>query len=97
MTCGFRTLFCQDVLAPSSTGRGSYLGGCQNYGPFLGTLNISCRIIIRTQNGTPILTTTHLGKRGEDKQPHSPQRQSLNADIPAEDDGVMLACREATV
>ena len=22
------------------------MGGCQNYGPFLGTLNIRCRIII---------------------------------------------------
>ena len=36
------------------------LGGCQNYGPFLGTLNIRCRIIIGTQKGTIILTTTHL-------------------------------------
>ena len=26
-----------------------YLGGCQNYGPFLGTLNIRCRIIIGIQ------------------------------------------------
>ena len=23
-----------------------YMGGCQNYGPFLGTLNIGCRIVI---------------------------------------------------
>ena len=37
-----------------------HLGGCQNYGPFLGTLNIRCRIIIGTQKGTIILTTTHL-------------------------------------
>ena len=28
--------------------------------PFGGTLNIRCRIIIGTQNGTIILTTTHL-------------------------------------
>ena len=28
------------------------LGGCQNYGPFLGTLNIRGRIIIGTQRGT---------------------------------------------
>ena len=27
------------------------LGGCQNYGPFLGTLNNRCRNIIRTQKG----------------------------------------------
>ena len=36
------------------------MGSCQNYGPFLGTLNIRCRIIIRTQKGTIILTTTHM-------------------------------------
>ena len=37
-----------------------YMGGCQNYGPFLGTLNIRCRIIIGIQKGTIILTTTHI-------------------------------------
>ena len=37
-----------------------YVGGCQNYGPFLGTLNIRCRIIIGTQIGSIILTTTHV-------------------------------------
>ena len=26
-----------------------YMGGCQNYDPFLGTLNIRCRIIIGIQ------------------------------------------------
>ena len=42
----------------------SLLGGCQNYGPFLGTLNIRCRIIIiGTQKRTIILTTTHLSLR----------------------------------
>ena len=25
------------------------MGGCQNYGPFLGSLNTRCRIIIGTQ------------------------------------------------
>ena len=34
------------------------MGGWQNYGPFLGTLNIRCRIIIETQKGTIILTST---------------------------------------
>ena len=38
----------------------SDLGGCQNYGPFLGTLSIRCRILIGLQKGTIILTTTHL-------------------------------------
>ena len=28
------------------------MGGCQNYGPFLGTLSIRCRIIIGSQKGT---------------------------------------------
>ena len=36
------------------------LGGCQNYGPFLGTLNNRCRIIVGTQKGTIILTTTQM-------------------------------------
>ena len=39
----------------------SHVGGWQNYGPFLGTLNIRCRIIIGIQKGTIILTTTHVG------------------------------------
>ena len=34
------------------------MGGCQNYGPSLGTLNIRCRITLGTQKGTIILTTT---------------------------------------
>ena len=36
------------------------MGGCQNYGPFWGTLNIRCRIILGIQKGTIILTTTHI-------------------------------------
>ena len=36
------------------------LGGCQNYGPFLGTLNIRGRIIVGIQKGTIILITTHI-------------------------------------
>ena len=35
-----------------------HVGGCQNYGPFLGTLNITCRSIIRTQKGTLIYLET---------------------------------------
>ena len=44
-----------------------HMGGCQNYGPFLGTLNIRCRSIIGIPKGTIILTTTHirLGKACE--------------------------------
>ena len=36
------------------------MAGCQNCGPFLGTLNIRCRIIIGTRKGTTIMTTTHV-------------------------------------
>ena len=37
------------------------MGGCRNYGPFLGTLNIGAILhIIGTQKGTIILTTTHM-------------------------------------
>ena len=32
------------------------MGSCQNYGPFLGTLNKWCRNI----RGTLVLTTTHI-------------------------------------
>ena len=37
-----------------------HMAGCQNYGPFLGTLNIRGRIIIGAQKGTIILITTHI-------------------------------------
>ena len=37
------------------------MGGCQNYGPFLGTLDSRYRIIIGIQKGTIILTTSHEG------------------------------------
>ena len=36
------------------------MGSCQNYGPFLGTLNNRCRTIIGTQKGAIMLTTTHM-------------------------------------
>ena len=36
------------------------MGGCQNYGAFLGTLNIRCGIITGVLKGTIILTTTHM-------------------------------------
>ena len=49
-----------------------YMGGCQNYGPFLGTLNIRCRIIIGIQRGTIILTTTHMDLgQGSKPQPQT--------------------------
>ena len=45
---------CFKDLGPWALCRGSralYMGGCQNYGPFGGTLNNRCRIIIRTKKG----------------------------------------------
>ena len=36
------------------------MGGYQNYGPLLGPLTARCRTIPRTQQGTLILTTTHM-------------------------------------
>ena len=36
------------------------MDGCQNYGPFWGTLNNRCRSIIGTQKGTIILTKAHM-------------------------------------
>ena len=38
--------------------RYAYIGGCQNVDPFLGTLEIRCRIIMDPYKGTRILTTT---------------------------------------
>ena len=36
------------------------MGGCDNYGPFLGTPNIRCRTLIGIQKGTIISTITHI-------------------------------------
>ena len=44
-------------------GFGSYkphMGGYQHCDPLLGPLNTRCRIILRTQKGTIVLTTTHM-------------------------------------
>ena len=41
-------------------GVGWHMGGCQNYDPFWGTLNIRCRSIVGIQKGTRILRTTHV-------------------------------------
>ena len=38
----------------------SNMGDYQNHGPLLGSLNTRCRIILGTQKGTIILTTTHM-------------------------------------
>ena len=39
-----------------------YMGGCQNCGPLLGPRNTRCRILLRIQKGTIILTITHMGR-----------------------------------
>ena len=43
----------------------THLGGCQNHGPFFGTLDMRCRIRRGIQKGTMILTTTYLGPAPE--------------------------------
>ena len=59
------------------------MGGCQNYGPFLGALNNRCRITIGTQKGTIILTTTEMCRNNRLSQPawNFPKPQSL-IDLP---------------
>ena len=47
------------------------MGGCQNYGPLLGPMNTRCRIILRTQKGTRILTTTHIDRNNPSLVPAS--------------------------
>ena len=44
------------------------MGGCQNYGLYLGTLNIRCRIILGTQKGTIVSTTTHVAQENLEMQ-----------------------------
>ena len=58
MALGFQILSCADSDPGNKTiGKP---GGCQNYGPFLGTLNIRCQTIVGTQKGIMTLTTTHI-------------------------------------
>ena len=47
------------------------MGGCQNYDPFFGTLNIRCRNIIGIPKGTIILTTTQVEVKGLGFRPRS--------------------------
>ena len=54
------------------------MGGCQNYGSFLGTLNIRCRVIMGIQKGAMILTTTHiLGQLASSSFDSNPGSQGL--------------------
>ena len=51
---------CPDTPYATELPYKPHVGGCQNYGRFLGTLNIRGRIIIGIQKGTISLTTTHI-------------------------------------
>ena len=62
---GHRFAKAHFVLFDEPLQPGPHLGGCQNYGPFLGTLNIRCCIRIGVQTGTLILTTNHLQLVGD--------------------------------
>ena len=57
----------------------THMGGCQNYDPFWGTLNIRCRIIIWIQKGTLILTATHMSF-----QPLLPLESELESELEPE-------------
>ena len=62
---GFRSSVCIEVESRAQNGTSIFgdfpslspvvnrnnLGGCQNYDPFLGTLNTRCRIIVGIQKG----------------------------------------------
>ena len=47
-------------IFPNGFHKGPYMGGCQNYGPFLDPYYNTAPNIWGTQKGTIILTTTHL-------------------------------------
>ena len=55
------------------------MGGCQNYGPFLGTLNIRCRIIIGSQKGTIILITTYIDNNNSSNNNGNYSHNSMNS------------------
>ena len=59
-----------------------YMGGCQKYCPFLGTLNIRCRIIIGIQKGTIILTTTQKDPKSTPTYAHDALGEA-SAQLPA--------------
>ena len=66
------------------------MGGCQNCGPFLGTLNIRCRTIIGVQKRTIILTTTHIAtlqckfpSLTESPERSSPEHRANGQEAPA--------------
>ena len=61
---------------PSILSPKEHMGGCQNYDPFWGTLNIRCRIIIGIQKGTIILTTTHMNVGTQNPNRHNPSKQA---------------------
>ena len=74
---GVQSLDCQAKKLKPSPSR-NHMGGCQNYGPFLDTRNIRCRIIIGIQKGTIILTITHIGIRGSFPKRGRPQYRPKN-------------------
>ena len=75
--CILHLLLCFSIQLLSPTSHSRHLlgvlrdppvdaGGCQNYGLFGRPLNTRCRVILRTQKGSIILTTTHM-------TPHTPR------------------------
>ena len=54
-----------------------HMGGFQNYGPLLGPLDTRCRIILRPQKGTIILTTTHMPNNRALEQRTPPESEKV--------------------
>ena len=73
------------LTAPHTANDCSHAGACQNYGPFLGTLNIRRRSIMGNQEGTIVLTTTHVQKLRQRSSPslvlHSLEVRNLIAHV----------------
>ena len=63
VTLRFERVFRQtlyNLLPTCVLTHATHVSGCQNHGPLLGPLATRCRIMVRTQKGTIILTTTHV-------------------------------------
>ena len=70
------------------------MGGCPNYGPFLGTLDIRSRIIIGIQKGTKTLTTTHMCHSHEKNSQSTITGSSSNHNDPNDAVGLPAALPE---
>ena len=61
-----------DIFTGQVTGTTLHMGGCQNYGPFLGPYCNTAPNIWGTQKGAIILTTSHMRSIVPKRIPESP-------------------------